>query len=156
MKKLISIILILLFALTLFACGADEPEIIEYEPIELTFEEYVQQKANEEIIHFIRNAGFLVETSVTVLEAGFAHSDNGIWERMYLTVQAQTMGGGLATSDWWVVLNHFEGVKRIQSRDDFTAEHLRFNDYSQMEFMLDVRQLNESINNHWEDLGISR
>ena len=111
MKRLFALMLGVFLALALVACG------VVNEPSE---EEVVQQLANEYIAYFVRNAGFVAETTARVLNAGYDSAENGNRSAIifgsdgiiYLTIQSRTRGGGISTGDW-VILVGGEDDKRI-------------------------------------------
>ena len=146
MKRLFVFLLAVFMALSFVACGGErEPELSE--------EEVWQQLANEYVIYFVENAGFVAETTARILRAGFNSAENGdrfalafeVDGIIYFSVQSRTRGGGISTSEFVIL------VGGDRDKDIMTHENT---DFGLLELALDVRQLNNAITDHWYSLGI--
>jgi len=115
----------------------------------------IQKAAEEYVLYRILNGGFHVPTSAVVLRAGYTSADGGCSYSIvfgstgvfWLTIQANTVGGGARTNDS-VILFGGERDREIMSNND------PGNDYDTMELLLDVARLNAVLREHWVNIGI--
>ena len=116
----------------------------------------IQQKSEEIVLGLAEDGSYYVPTSIRVLKAGYnsalngdkyanAFQTDGIF---YFTIQAQTKGGGLATSDLVILYGGERDGERMKNDDPG-------NEYDSLEMGIDVSSINSMLNEHWKELGVS-